>query len=934
MAERSFTLEEVERQIAALYNPSDPASQTAADSYLMAFMDAPQAWGIIPTLLQSPIPYVQFLGAQTLYMKTKKEWGRKLQNSDRDRLRNMVLQYLLVPNQFPSPVLVRLCLTLAAICVMSAATQWNTFMSDILNLANSNPDMKTPILYVLEALPDELKGSSLNYNDQSTTQQLMQRHAGLVLSLVQDAINEPNLQSVAIKSLLSWVNFKAPILDCPALINKVLGLITGSTAVVEEDATEVIEQALSWSQGAELNAAQMTSLQLILQDLSQARSKLSADPSNTEYCRAVARISAAVVQAFPLVALQMDPLSESLRNLLVECASHPDHSVAAVTFESFFTLKQHLQEDVQMTVRPEQRVLFLAPAANLVTVLLQQAAFPNGFERWAGLEEKEAFMNHRELCKDAFLSSFLLVAQYTGGTADAYFDIVFRVMFQPNSSWQVIESGLLAVRSVLDVLDSTQPSAHLNQVLKNLESLSRHPYVANAVCLLIGEAHEFLSHHHDLLVPCLSYLVDSLVIHEAMGAASEAFSQVCCTCKHLLIGQFDQLVDVCNKTIPTLHTGYAAAVIQGLCYVASVLPPAQVGNAFARSLALTINNLKQLQTLEVLTADFRSRIIRELICLHKALKAIFTGEYICIDGSESSHPVVSLLIHVWDPLNVLIQRFLDDVDIVLDINAIYVLAMQTARERLVSLFPGMMSAVVSAFQKLPHPSHLLTIAQAIDLFGSTRTYSADLANVFTIISETAINALRISADPDLLKAYTKVCTKAIELCPMILLSSPAVETVLGMQISGLSFAEDGVQEQLIVFWGRFVSSGDAAMQELVSRVLDTLLGTLLTQLPSQPRMVASKNADIFQPLLQRYPERAFQILQHCFATEGFPSIDFEPADKTRFINALFKRLHQRSFKNVLLDYHDICNKRAQPDILLAYEIAPPVPRGGVIDLTQ
>jgi hypothetical protein len=69
-----FTRAEVVQQLERLYFHADPAVKQGANAYLMQFQEDAAAWNVARELLQESLPHVQFIGAQTLYLKVKRQW--------------------------------------------------------------------------------------------------------------------------------------------------------------------------------------------------------------------------------------------------------------------------------------------------------------------------------------------------------------------------------------------------------------------------------------------------------------------------------------------------------------------------------------------------------------------------------------------------------------------------------------------------------------------------------------------------------------------------------------------------------------------------------------------------------------------------------------------------------------------------------------------
>jgi len=159
----AFTKDEVSNQLHRLYSDPDPAAKRHANAYLMHFQEDPCAWVVAHELLKDPTPHVQFMGAQTLYLKVKRQLAT-LPPSNEAAFVAQLFAYL----QDGSGVLqdqscLRLALCISALAVRSAApprSTWHSALEDVVRFGREGncPTLRGRYLAtkMLASMPEEL----------------------------------------------------------------------------------------------------------------------------------------------------------------------------------------------------------------------------------------------------------------------------------------------------------------------------------------------------------------------------------------------------------------------------------------------------------------------------------------------------------------------------------------------------------------------------------------------------------------------------------------------------------------------------------------------------------------------------------------------------------------------------------------------------------
>ncbi|CAK0871828.1 unnamed protein product, partial [Prorocentrum cordatum] len=147
----------------------------------------PVAWGVSEELLRDSAPHVQFMGAQTLYLKVKRQW-----NTLPDQASFVVRLFAYLRDcsgALQAHAMLRLALCLSVVAVRSLLAGWASAVEDIIQFGRdpSVPQGRQLAAQMLAALPEEVQDvPSVGYQKSSpTTQALLSKVSLLVAFLLE-----------------------------------------------------------------------------------------------------------------------------------------------------------------------------------------------------------------------------------------------------------------------------------------------------------------------------------------------------------------------------------------------------------------------------------------------------------------------------------------------------------------------------------------------------------------------------------------------------------------------------------------------------------------------------------------------------------------------------------------------------------------------------
>lgn len=204
-----FTKEEVAAQLEKLYFHAEPATKQCANSYLMRFQESPAAWAIAQELLADPVPHVQFMGAQTFYLKVKRQWDT---HPEQATLIAALFAYLRDGAALQAQTCLRLALCISALVVRALLGVWPSALEDVIQFGRECPAPQSRYLAakMLTSVPDELQDlPQMLHMRSSPTAQALVAKVNLLVVFILECIETSDLRpgglcEIALQCIVQW----------------------------------------------------------------------------------------------------------------------------------------------------------------------------------------------------------------------------------------------------------------------------------------------------------------------------------------------------------------------------------------------------------------------------------------------------------------------------------------------------------------------------------------------------------------------------------------------------------------------------------------------------------------------------------------------------------------------------------------------------------
>ena len=502
-----------------------------------------------------------------------------------------------------------------------------------------------------------------------------------------------------------------------------------------------------------------------------------------------------------------------------------------------------------------------------------------------------------------------------------------------------------------------------------------HPVVVESTARMIGAYAPWLGgtvRGHARQETVLMYLLCALRVPAAFRHASHAFRSVCARCAKRLnnANTVTSLLDSVQKTLPAAPPKTTessdgkknddddrSAVIEAIARVIASMPDPIAAADFAKRLAAPVAararehmnaaNLAQAR-LDLLGAEVR--------LIAAAVRFLEFANLVDVRGAIVEHPAIATLSAAWPTLSALnAEPWRSAPEVVDALCEVYTRSLLCAKTAVAPLLPHLLEFMRDAFVAHRHPSCLDALAVAVEVFsapdptqpGASRVPDPNTANSFANVllacaqaAHASLSQSPIAEQADVARATFELANKYALFAPDVLLSSPALQPLMGAACAAIGTNErEAVRAALgmisaLIEPGR--RAGSTATWQNGRGVVDAwatssgggdaLVRALLSAGGNDcPRHLLRPVAQLLHAVRGRYGRSADAWLTSAVLSPSFPSPN-DPCDddaKRAFCELATRELDPlppQRWSAMAVDFFQICRREADKDALLAHQM--------------
>lgn len=474
-----FSSAEVALKAEQLLKSPSEVERTQANVYLCAFQESTEAWGICRELIvpsSSEIPML--FACQVLYVKIKADWC-KLDNAQRDELRQYIDSLLSLPLL---PIATKkICQCYAFIGMFLMTTTWEQFIPYLLESKAFNISLE-----VMDCIPYCLDEFSMSGRISERIKTLISEQAQIILGYFNDLIVNKGCLWQVLEVMKGWRLIKLNVMSDIALVQTLLTALSDPTSPHFPSVCRVLLDAVNNCSSASLLSGKvklkpsmtlddvlklyppqekdsLLALALVLTSVSPnilATLDIEVKQAGTELIVGFSNSN----QAF---FIWNEPLSVSLWQMLDGVVGSSELEVASSGLDFWYEFK-----DLLFKVRPKQSVtdsssrpwLFdhMVRHTGLIALKAQYLSYED-FESSIKPSSEISLANYRASSEDVFNGFFQLFEKYHPQKGLFYLQVVGQLLEKPMSASKA-EVFMLIMRSILVALSDAEATETLREV--------------------------------------------------------------------------------------------------------------------------------------------------------------------------------------------------------------------------------------------------------------------------------------------------------------------------------------------------------------------------------------------------------------------------------------------------------------------------------------
>ncbi|XP_035107028.1 importin-13 isoform X7 [Callithrix jacchus] len=881
-----FTVENVEKALHQLYYDPNIENKNLAQKWLMQAQVSPQAWHFSWQLLQpDKVPEIQYFGASALHIKISRYWS----DIPTDQYESLKAQLFTQITRFASGskiVLTRLCVALASLALSMMPDAWPCAVADMVRLfqAEDSPvdgqGRCLALLELLTVLPEEFQTSRLPQYRKGLVRTSLAVECGAVFPLLEQLLQQPSSPSCVrqkvLKCFSSWVQLEVPLQDCEALIQAAFAALQDSELF--DSSVEAIVNAISQPDAQRYVNTLLKLIPLVLGLQEQLRQAVQNGDMETSH--GICRIAVALGENHSRALLDQVEHWQSflaLVNMIMFCTGIPGHYPVNETTSSLtLTFWYTLQDDILSFEAEKQAVyqqVYRPVYFQLVDVLLHKAQFPSDEEYgfWSS-DEKEQFRIYRVDISDTLMYVYeMLGAELLSNL----YDKLGRLLTSSEEpySWQHTEALLYGFQSIAETID-----VNYSDVVPGLIGLIPRISISNVqladtVMFTIGALSEWLADHPVMINSVLPLVLHALGNPELSVSSVSTLKKICRECKYDLPPYAANIVAVSQDVLmKQIHkTSQCMWLMQALGFLLSALQVEEILKNLHSLISPYIQQLEKLAE-EIPNPSNKLAIVHILGLLSNLFTTLDIShhdddhegpELRKLPVPQGPNPVVVVLQQVFQLIQKVLSKWLNDAQVVEAVCAIFEKSVKTLLDDFAPMVPQLCEMLGRMYSTIPQASALDLTRQAL------------------------------KRKPDLFLCE-RLDVKAVFQCAVLALKFPEAPTVK---------ASCGFFTELLPRCGEVESVGKVVQEDgrmLLIAVLEAIGGQASRSL-----------MDCFADILFTLNKHCFSLLsmwiKEALQPPGFPSARLSPEQKDTFSQQILReRVNKRRVKEMVKEFTLLC----------------------------
>ncbi|XP_072505265.1 importin-13 isoform X1 [Notamacropus eugenii] len=931
-----FTVENVEKALHQLYYDPNIENKNLAQKWLMQAQVSPQAWHFSWQLLQpDKVPEIQYFGASALHIKISRYWS----DIPADQYESLKAQLLAHIGRFASGskiVLTRLCVALASLALSMMPEAWPCAVADMVTLfqAEATPGdgqgRCLALLELLTVLPEEFQTSRLPQYRKSQVRAMLAQECRAIFPLLEQLLQQPSLPSAikqkALKCFSSWVPLEVPLLDCERLIQAAFSALRDPELF--DSSVEAIVNAISQPDAQRYVNTLLKLIPLVLGLQDQLRQAVQNGDMETSH--GICRVAVALGENHSRALLDQVEHWQSflaLVNMIMFCTGIPGHYPVNETTSSLtLTFWYTLQDDILSLEAEKQAVyqqLYRPVYFHLVDVLLHKAQFPadEEYSFWSS-DEKEQFRIYRVDISDTLMYVYeMLGAELLSNL----YDKLGRLLTNSEQpcSWQHTEALLYGFQSIAETID-----VNYSDVVPGLIGLIPRISISNVqladtVMFTIGALSEWLADHPVMINNVLPLVLHALGNPELSVSSVSTLKKICRECKYDLPPYAANIVAVSQDVLmKQIHkTSQCMWLMQALGFLLSAL---QVEEILKNLHSLITPYIQQLEKL----AEEMPNPSNKLAIVHilGLLSNLFTT--LDISHHEDEHegpelrklpipqgpnPVVVVLQQVFQLIQKVLSKWLNDAQVVEAVCAIFEKSVKTLLDDFAPMVPQLCEMLGQMYSTIPQASALDLTRQLVHIFAHEPAHFPPIKALFLLVTSVTLTLFQQGPrdHPDIVDSFMQLLAQALKRKPDLFLSeSLDVKAVFQCGVLALKFPEAPTVKASCSFFTELLPRcGEISpIGQVVQEDGKVLLQAVLEAIGGQ----ASRS------LMDSFADVLFSLNKHCFSclsvwikevmqAPGFPSPRLSAEQKDTFSQQVLReRVNKRRVKEMVKEFTLLC----------------------------
>ncbi|XP_024112821.1 importin-13 isoform X2 [Pongo abelii] len=964
-----FTVENVEKALHQLYYDPNIENKNLAQKWLMQAQVSPQAWHFSWQLLQpDKVPEIQYFGASALHIKISRYWS----DIPTDQYESLKAQLFTQITRFASGskiVLTRLCVALASLALSMMPDAWPCAVADMVRLfqAEDSPvdgqGRCLALLELLTVLPEEFQTSRLPQYRKGLVRTSLAVECGAVFPLLEQLLQQPSSPSCVrqkvLKCFSSWVQLEVPLQDCEALIQAAFAALQDSELF--DSSVEAIVNAISQPDAQRYVNTLLKLIPLVLGLQEQLRQAVQNGDMETSH--GICRIAVALGENHSRALLDQVEHWQSflaLVNMIMFCTGIPGHYPVNETTSSLtLTFWYTLQDDILSFEAEKQAVyqqVYRPVYFQLVDVLLHKAQFPSDEEYgfWSS-DEKEQFRIYRVDISDTLMYVYeMLGAELLSNL----YDKLGRLLTSSEEpySWQHTEALLYGFQSIAETID-----VNYSDVVPGLIGLIPRISISNVqladtVMFTIGALSEWLADHPVMINSVLPLVLHALGNPELSVSSVSTLKKICRECKYDLPPYAANIVAVSQDVLmKQIHkTSQCMWLMQALGFLLSALQVEEILKNLHSLISPYIQQLEKLAE-EIPNPSNKLAIVHILGLLSNLFTTLDIShheddhegpELRKLPVPQGPNPVVVVLQQVFQLIQKVLSKWLNDAQVVEAVCAIFEKSVKTLLDDFAPMVPQLCEMLGRMYSTIPQASALDLTRQLVHIFAHEPAHFPPIEALFLLVTSvtltlfqqgpsdkpqkeiprtdlpqppTAIPALLFDDwlmggprdHPDIVDSFMQLLAQALKRKPDLFLCERLdVKAVFQCAVLALKFPEAptvkascGFFTELLPRCGEVESVGKVVQEDgrmLLIAVLEAIGGQASRSL-----------MDCFADILFALNKHCFSLLsmwiKEALQPPGFPSARLSPEQKDTFSQQILReRVNKRRVKEMVKEFTLLC----------------------------